>query len=287
MCTYTRPFRNAILTVCTSILVLKDGQIVEQGSHKELLALGGVFASMWADQISASDDLAISLGEDSPKKEPSGYAVEQPDAAPLIQIGSPEEPTPAILEGDFVNTPEMVQEMLPPEDSPVDVMTGTVTGDDTDDAAKSPVGFRPPDALEKPVEPQAKPESPPSALATPFPTADVSAPSQSQSPGVTFESDVGSPPRTGAPDPESEPKRKRISSQNFQRLARKMSLNTRRSGSTSSIPIISGLLRDNSPRGSTDGGSAREGEGSPASSLQGDTDKGGKKKKDKKRKSIL
>ncbi|KAG2121409.1 P-loop containing nucleoside triphosphate hydrolase protein, partial [Suillus cothurnatus] len=35
------------------IMVLKDGRIVEQGSHRELLELNGLFASMWADQISA------------------------------------------------------------------------------------------------------------------------------------------------------------------------------------------------------------------------------------------
>jgi ABC-type transport system involved in Fe-S cluster assembly fused permease/ATPase subunit len=29
--------------------VLKDGQIIEQGSHRELLELSGLLASMWAD----------------------------------------------------------------------------------------------------------------------------------------------------------------------------------------------------------------------------------------------
>jgi ATP-binding cassette subfamily B protein len=32
------------------ILVLQDGSVVERGSHRELLALGGVYASMWARQ---------------------------------------------------------------------------------------------------------------------------------------------------------------------------------------------------------------------------------------------
>jgi hypothetical protein len=37
-------------------MVLKDGQIVEQGSHMELLGLNGLFASRWADQINMSKD---------------------------------------------------------------------------------------------------------------------------------------------------------------------------------------------------------------------------------------
>lgn len=32
------------------ILVLDQGRVVEQGSHAELLALGGAYARLWADQ---------------------------------------------------------------------------------------------------------------------------------------------------------------------------------------------------------------------------------------------
>jgi ATP-binding cassette subfamily B protein len=32
------------------ILVLEDGQVVERGSHWNLLALGGIYAGMWAAQ---------------------------------------------------------------------------------------------------------------------------------------------------------------------------------------------------------------------------------------------
>ena len=38
-----------------SILVFKDGEIVEQGTHRELLARNGHFAKMWADQVSIVD----------------------------------------------------------------------------------------------------------------------------------------------------------------------------------------------------------------------------------------
>ena len=35
------------------IIVLRDGQVVEQGSHEELLRRGGLYASMWQQQVSA------------------------------------------------------------------------------------------------------------------------------------------------------------------------------------------------------------------------------------------
>jgi ABC transporter ATM len=36
------------------ILVLQDGQVVEQGTHDELLQLGGLYHSMWLKQSSTS-----------------------------------------------------------------------------------------------------------------------------------------------------------------------------------------------------------------------------------------
>jgi len=34
------------------IIVMKDGQVVEQGTHEELLDLGGLYSSMWQKQAS-------------------------------------------------------------------------------------------------------------------------------------------------------------------------------------------------------------------------------------------
>jgi ATP-binding cassette subfamily B (MDR/TAP) protein 6 len=143
-------------------------------------------------------------------------------------------------------------------------------GDKSDIAAPAPIAF--PTEESTPEKPQA--QSPPA---------------------VTFGASAFSPPRTGTPDPESEPKRKRISSQNFQRLARRISLTTRRQNSVSSmLPDI--LKRDSSPRVSTDEGTSQRGEGSstlvgsdsPAGSVRGDeTPKLKKSKKEKKKKGTL
>ena len=224
---------------------------------------------MWADQIASSDDLVIPLGEDDPRKENSGYVVNETDPAPLVEVGgAPEGSTPNVMDGGLVDTPEMILANLPPEDVPAGAEAETADSPSHQTLAVQTGNL------------DLSSTTPAASLRSPGPTP-------AQSPGVTFGSEVNTSPRSGTPDAESEPKRKRISSQNFQRLARKMSLNTRRAGSTSSIPIISGLLRDNSPRESTDG-SVREREDgrtdSPTRSLPGDS---GKKRKERKRKSIL
>jgi hypothetical protein len=250
-----------------SILVLKDGQIVEQGSHKELLALNGVFASMWADQISASDEPVIVVGETVTAEVP-GYSVENVEPAP----------TPAVPEEDT-----LVDVGLS-EDVPVEAQTTLpeIVSQNTDASLVAFPSEDPPSTSqdEAPTEIAPMPAASADTSATGTEVADK-APAAATTPGVTFSKEVDTPPRTGTPDPDSEPKRKRISSQNFQRLARRISITTRRTGSSSSIPIISGLKRSESPRGSSDGGTGD----SPTSSTQGESDKG-KKKKDK-RKSIL
>jgi len=78
---------------------------------------------------------------------------------------------------------------------------------------------------------------------------------------VTFSPESEQPtPDQGAASPD--PKRKRISSQNFQRLARRISISGRRSGSSSSnIPgianLIPGLKRGDSSAKESGGESAR------------------------------
>jgi len=248
------------------ILVLKDGQIIEQGTHKELLAHGGVFATMWADQISTSGDPVTSIEDQSVKNEAVSDLGDQTESAAdaAVEDEAPREPA---MSDAFVDTPEVVPAAL----------------DSTENAQDAP-----PVPLKEPEAFPADESSPPSQLA--FPTSDdTQRPSSerisSQSGGgVTFGDTVNAPPsRTASPDPEVEPKRKRIASQNFQRFARKMSLTTRRQGS--------GTKREASstPQDGAGASSVRNSNVSPAGSVQSDIDKSKDKKKDKKekRKSIF
>ena len=313
--------------------MLKDGHIVEQGNFKELIQRDGLFASMWADQVS-NDDPAVSISGQSIKKEVSGYNVETAETIEGVQsqeataaLGStvsdssdvhpnpevPErtddlQPGPVIpdiapltaeephapQEDDLSEVPNQdeqptVETSAAPVQMPIPVKPSNVVfpSSEEETASPAPVAF--------PVSPE-EPVSSPVA----FPTSDTQSDKgkedqtivQTPTPGVTFSANVDSPPsRTGTPNPEGEPKRKRISSQNFQRLARRISLTTRRQSSSSSIipglPGLPGLKRDQSPRVSTDESSRPESStagpssDSPAPSLKGE-DKSKSKKKDKK-----
>ncbi|KAJ7782869.1 mitochondrial half-size ABC transporter [Mycena metata] len=287
------------------ILVLKDGQIAEQGTHTELLALDGIFASMWADQISTSGGLAtpvadttnlLSDAEIAGYVEPElpteadeataedGEAMAEEEAAAAAVEGNmalagitPEEPT---FESPLVTAP--VSEEPPAHvDDPSPSIPAALE-------SAAPVAF----PVSEPEVPSAVTTTSPEPVA--FPVSDDAINAANTQPaapatptGVTFEPGLSSP--TSSPDPDTEPKRKRISSQNFQRLARKISLGTRRQGSTSSSisSMIPGLKRDksgddNSIRGE---GSGRDSIDSPTTSLIGDKAKGKKKDKKDKRKS--
>jgi ATP-binding cassette subfamily B (MDR/TAP) protein 6 len=271
--------------------VLKDGQIVEQGTHTELLALDGIFATMWANQISTSGgDLPPSVASASllPEVEIAGYSVEpdlsaeaneevadQGEMADTLADAPPQEDMVGSPEPDLGTTSQVLEEpetTQAVEDPPPPVPVVPESA--------APIAF----PASEPVDP---PTSPVTAEPLTFPVADDASATELErtasnaTPGVTFETGLASP--TTSPDPDAEPKRKRISSQNFQRLARRISLTTRRQGSTSSMAsIIPGLKRDktsvddNSVRGE---GSGRNSTDSPTASL---SDKGKLKKKDKK-----
>ncbi|KAJ7048177.1 hypothetical protein C8F01DRAFT_1268287 [Mycena amicta] len=242
-----------------SILVLKDGEIIERGTHAELLALDGAFAAMWADQITASGDVPTPAAttdkilpeevpeevEEVPEAVVTGYSAEAEEVSSEV---APENTEPILLEEAAAIEP-------PTKDHEATVTFPTLAPEPDSATPKLALGG----------QPLAFPVSDDASLADNAPAT----------PGVTFEPNLTSP--TTSPDPEAEPKRKRISSQNFQRLARRISIGTRRQGSTSSIAsIIPGLKRDKSgDDASVD---------SPTTSLAGDKETGkGKKKKDKRK----
>jgi ATP-binding cassette subfamily B (MDR/TAP) protein 6 len=163
------------------ILVLKDGHIVEKGSHKELLALDGISASMWADQVSGSED-GLSAKENQPSIHSTKELVDEPeemDREPSLV----ESPSLTSGPADFIAFPG---------------------GDDTE-----------------PIEQMLEKPSSPEAVSFPAGASDVETPEsvtqqpESSQPGVTFDESTAS---GGSPDPTTEPKRKRTASQNFQRL---------------------------------------------------------------------
>jgi hypothetical protein len=263
------------------ILVLKDGQIVEQGNHTELLTKGGLFASMWADQVSANED---SFSTTDKKSTVIGYAVdEEPSTAvediapePLVDV-SEIQPENVPVDTDInspVNAGDVVTDspVAFPSDEPIEPDTAApITFPISDEPEPEPVAFPTTDepindtvvaapfpsieAQEQPAPvafPSEGRDSPaPAGLA--FPGEDASSvnntPSIGGTPGVTFQN-VPTPASDGAtPDLDQDGKRKRtLSTQGIQRLARRMSVSGRRQGSSNSIPaaIFNSLKRDNS-----------------------------------------
>ena len=294
----------AILIYMISILVLKDGQIAEQGNLKELLEIGGIFASMWADQVSATDDPVLSISGTGVKNEVSGYIVD-PDETKQeeIQQDRPQQDRPK-QDKPQRDKPQDIAETLDIIAFPVALAADSADVPIEEEQVKINVPLAVA-AIEEGLLPQSEPvdnvDIPNTATIIPVPVnlhpsvTTVEFPTTSKTPQPEMRSDspisftpavtfgVDSPPsRTGTPGPGDDGKRKRTPSQNFQRLVRRISLSTRRQGSVSSIiPNIPGLKRNESPRVSTDTNDTRSTVDSPASSSKGD-DKGKSKKKDKK-----
>lgn len=273
-------------------MVLKDGEIIESGSHRSLLAADGVFAAMWAEQVSTENGLHLDIPSEL-QKESSAYEIPL-TAGPKAAL-------------DITETPVGREAMLPTE--PPAPLTGpgpvipsadiahpgvdTKHGDEESNvAAQEPTtgtdGAAPvPDTKAKEAEPEpsleAAPEQEPAegrpsyaAVAATEPTGESSAaiafPSSAKAPiafpsaaPVAFPSDDRPPtqePETTTPipgdrgadaasvntstaaagvtfsrvatssrpqTPEAGEKSKRTTSQNLQRLARRISLGGRRS----------------------------------------------------------
>jgi hypothetical protein len=193
------------------------------------------------------------------------------------------------------------QDLLSPDESAAAAVAGTqvddaATTDRSPDLGGGPVS----DGAPSKANPVAFPtsDSAPIAFPTSSPdeTASQKAPSTTQTPGIiTFAQGVSTPERTGTPDPEYEAKRKRIFSQNFQRLARRNSVTTKRAGSVSGIPILGNFRRhatsgsrSTAAQESTDGDAGPQASSeSPAPSI-GDSDKDkAKKEKEKKKRRFI
>ncbi|KAG1745545.1 uncharacterized protein EDB91DRAFT_1328227 [Suillus paluster] len=241
------------------IMVLKDGRIVEQGSHKELVGLNSLFASMWADQISASEDPKPTAGYDA--------GVGTDDDAPVVDIPESETLSMAVVEDRIaVDSPQVVAASLESKaDSPAPV--AFPISDDAPCASYSA-------SASTSDTPSVQSHSHPERSAVPI---------HVQGASVTFDAGVATPPRTGTPEPGSSGSGRRgLSTQNIQRLARKMSL----SGKAPKLPSLPGVLRRetsvvSSSAPVTASGSARE------SVDEGHQEVSKKDEKKKKRKSFI
>ncbi len=255
---------------------------------------------MWADQINAAGGLPVNGGL---REVVGGYQIDDTipltdklvtadiDAAPTQDTA--EVPTETAPAQDTVSEQTRPQDLLSPDGS-APVVAGTQVDDAPTTNPSSDVGPASDTAQGTPV---AFPTSDSAPVAFPSSTSDETAsqkaPSTAQAPGITFAKGVSTPERTATPDPETETKRKRISSQNFQRLARRISVTTRRAGSVSGIPILGNLRRDTtSGSGSAPAQESADGDAghkasseSPAPSIS-DSDKA-KKEKGKKKKRFI
>ncbi|KAF9652999.1 hypothetical protein BDM02DRAFT_3088177 [Thelephora ganbajun] len=229
--------RLSTIATADQILVLKEGSVIERGSHAELLASNGTFAEMWNDQVSASDAASTVAKRRSVV---AGYEVEQ-DTTTAQDVA--ENGDAAEYEANHSGIGANIK--LAENDAPVDFPTT----DNDQEVEEEPVKPKRGSVVERePSQPVTFPTTvafPGAGDAESRHTPSIANGSRPQSPGVTFEPQ--SPPsRNETPDPDAEPKRKRTASQNFQRLSRRISIGTRRAGSALAIPIqnIPGFKRE-------------------------------------------
>ena len=112
--------------------MLKDGQIVEQGNHSELLALNGEFAKMWAAQVQGAED--VPHGGSHQKEAVSGYSVEEPATKEGV------EPAVAAVEPLVDSPAAVVAELVQAEPAEI------VSGEPNADIAEAPLGTAPDEA---------------------------------------------------------------------------------------------------------------------------------------------
>src|SRR5262249_55195885 len=73
--------RLSTIVQADQILVIDDGQVVERGTHAELLAVDGLYRDLYLTQF-ASQEPAAQTGQAATGQEAAGYAAAQPVAAP-------------------------------------------------------------------------------------------------------------------------------------------------------------------------------------------------------------
>jgi len=70
--TFVIAHRLSTIVTADQILVIEEGEVVERGSHRELLALGGRYKQLYDRQYKVETDRFINPGEDfTPELEPA------------------------------------------------------------------------------------------------------------------------------------------------------------------------------------------------------------------------
>jgi ABC-type multidrug transport system ATPase subunit len=88
--------RLSTIVGADEILVLDRGTIVERGTHGELLARGGLYASMWNRQREAQmareiladvgDEAAVPLSESAPDHDPPDGRGDESELVPVTEV---------------------------------------------------------------------------------------------------------------------------------------------------------------------------------------------------------